>query len=91
MAKQSTTCTLSRSAKVKYNYAVGLPSFLLVFNINIWPNSAMLRVTNLQYLNDPDCDLSISPKVKCDGANELILMFNSDIQPTSIPLRETKI
>ncbi len=58
--------------------------FLMMVNINLWPNSAPLRDKMLQ--NPDDFDLSRSLKVKCDGAIGLpihgfLLMFNSNIGP----------
>ena len=43
--------------------------FLLMFNRNIWPNSAPLQDTRLRNLSDIDFDLSRSLKVKSDGGN----------------------
>ena len=42
---------LSRSMKVKYKGAIGLPvyGFLLMFNSNIGPNSALLQDIRLQH------------------------------------------
>ena len=47
----------------------GLPLyiFLLIFNSNIWPNSAPLQDIRLQNLSDLDFDLPRSLKVECDG------------------------
>ncbi len=68
---------LSRSLNVKCDDAIGLPIyiFLLMFNSNIWPNSAPLQDINLQNgsdleydqnVSDLEYDLSRSLKVKCD-------------------------
>ena len=61
----------SRSSKVKGDGDIGLPfyDFLLMFNRNIWPNSALLWDTSLRNLSDLEFDLSRSPKVKSNGAN----------------------
>ncbi len=58
---------LSRSLKVKCN-GIGLYiyAFLLMFNSNIWPNSASLQDIRLRNMSDLDFDLSRSLKVKCD-------------------------
>ncbi len=47
---------LSRSLKVKCESVIGLPiyAFLLMFNSNIWPNSAPLQDTRLRNLSDLD-------------------------------------
>ena len=45
--------------------------FLLIFNSNIWPNSAALRDINLWYLSDLDNDLSMSLNAKCDRVTGL--------------------
>ncbi len=60
---------LSRSLKVKCNRTNGLPIYasVLMFNSNMWPNSAPLQDIRLQNLSDLDFDLSRSLKVKCDG------------------------
>ncbi len=49
---------LSMSSKVKCDGVSGFPiyDFLLVFNSNIWPNSAPLRDMSLQSLGDLDFD-----------------------------------
>ena len=57
-----------------------------MFNRNIGPNKAPLRDIRLWRLSDLDFDLSMSRKVKCKGAIELLiygflLMFNSNIGP----------
>ncbi len=59
---------LSRSLKVKCDSVIGLPiyAFLLMFNSNIWPNSAPLQDIKLQNLSDLEFDLSMSLKVICD-------------------------
>ena len=51
---------LTRSLKVKCDSVIGLPiyGFLLLFNINIWPNSAPLQDISFQNLSDLDMDLS---------------------------------
>ncbi len=60
---------LSRSLKVKYDCGIGFPiyDFLLVYNSNIWLNSAALQDTKLRNLNDFEFDFSRSFKVKCGG------------------------
>ena len=60
---------LSGSPKVKYDVAIELPIyvFLLMFNSNIWPNSAPFQDIKLQNMRS-DLDLTFqSLKVKCDG------------------------
>ncbi len=54
---------------IKYDSVIGLPiyAFLLMFNRNIWPNSAPLQDVMLRNLSDLDFDLSRSLKVECDG------------------------
>ena len=49
----------------------------LMFNSNIWLNSAHLQDIKLQNLNDLDFDLSMSLKVKCNGAIGLAHMVYS--------------
>ena len=53
---------LSRSLKVKCDGVIGLPiyGFLLMFNSNIWPNSAPLLDISFQNLVDLDINLSRS-------------------------------
>ena len=83
---------LSMSLKVKCDGCFGLPifEFLLVFNSNIWPNSAALRDISLWNLSDIDIDLSFKvTEVKCNHTNGLpiyafLLMFNSNIWPTPL-------
>ena len=63
---------LSRSLKVKCDGGFGLPippvyDFLLVFNSNIWPNSAAVRDISLWCPSELDIDLSRSLRVKCDS------------------------
>ncbi len=55
-----------------------------MFNSNMYPILAPLRDISLQNLNDIDCGLSRSPKVKRDGVKALpiydfLLVFNSNI------------
>ncbi len=54
----------ARSLKVKHDGGNRLPiyDFLLVFNSNIWPNSATLRDIRVQNLSDLDIDLPNSPR-----------------------------
>ena len=77
---------LSRSLKVKSDGVIKLPlyTFLLMFNSNLWPNSAPLRNIRLENLSDIDFYLSMSLKVKLDNATELpiygfLLMVNNNI------------
>ena len=64
--------------------------------INILPTGCMFRSLTTQNPRDLDCDISLSLKVKCDGAIGLpiyhvygfILIFNSNIRPNSAPLRD---
>ncbi len=86
---------LSRSLKVKCDGVIGLAiyGFLLMVNINIWPNAAPLRDIRLQNPSDLDFDRSSSLKVKSDGIIRLtmygfLLMCNSNILPNSAPLRD---
>ena len=60
---------LSESLKVKCDGGICLPiyDFLLVFNSNIWHNSAPLQDISLWNLSDLDIDLSRSLRVKCDS------------------------
>ncbi len=63
--------------------------FLLV-NRKICHNSDASRDVRLLNLNDLDFNLSVSHKVKCDGAiglpiYDLLLMFNSNICSNSAP------
>ncbi len=59
---------LSRSLKVKSDViGLSLYAFLLMFNSNIWPNSAPLQDIRLYNLSDLGFDLSRSLKVKYDG------------------------
>ncbi len=57
-----------KSLKVKCDDVIGvsLYAFLLMFNSNIWPNSASLQDIRLRNLSDHNFDLSRSLKVKCD-------------------------
>ncbi len=50
---------LTRSLKVKCDYVIGLSlyAFLLMFNSNIWPNSALLQDIRLRNLSDLEFDL----------------------------------
>ncbi len=59
---------LLRSLKVKCDDVIGLPiyAFLLVFNSNIWPNSAPLQDIRLRNQSDLEFDLPRSLKVICD-------------------------
>ncbi len=75
----------SRSIKVSCDGVIGLPiyDFLMVFNFNIWPNSAPLQDIDLHNLSDLDIDLSRTLKVKCDCViglpiYALILMVNNN-------------
>ncbi len=78
---------LTRSLKVKWDGAVGLPIcayFLLVFNSTTWPNSAPLRDIRLQKLRDLDLfDISRPLKSNVIALLEfpyaLLLSFNSNI------------
>ncbi len=86
---------LSRKLKVKCDGGTGLPIYdsLLVFNSNIWPNSAALQDISVSNLSDIDIDLSRSLKAKCDSVIGLPidgfqLMFNSNLWPNSAPLRD---
>ena len=83
---------LSRSLKAKCEGAIVLPiyDFLLMFNSNIWPNTALLRDLRLQNFGDLDFDLSRSLKVKCNSAvglsiYEFLLMYTV-IVTTSLSL-----
>ncbi len=53
---------LSRSIKVKCDSVIGLSlyAFLLMFNNNLWPNSAPLRDIMLRNLSDIEFDHSRS-------------------------------
>ncbi len=64
---------LSRSLKVKCDSIMLLPlyAFLLMFNSNIWPNSAPFQDIRLRNLSDFEFDLSRSLKVKCDDVIRL--------------------
>ena len=70
--KSSVTSTLNfhRHLNVKCDGTIGFPihEFLLVFNSNIWPNSAPLQDIKLQNLCDLDFNLSRALKVKCNDA-----------------------
>ena len=69
------------------NVIVSLDSpyaFLLMFNSNIWPNSAL------------EFDLSRSLKIKCDGVIRLpvyafLSMINCSIRPNSVPLQDIRL
>ncbi len=64
----------SRSLKVKCDVIrISLFAFLLMFNSNIWPNSASLQDIRLQNLSDLQFDLSRLLKVKCDDAIGLVM------------------
>ncbi len=58
---------LSRLLKVKCDDVIGLSlyAYLLMFNSNIWPNSAPLQDIRLRNLSDLEFDLSRSLNVKC--------------------------
>ena len=82
---------------VKCKQAFGLPiyAFLVMFNSNIWPNSAPLRHIKLQNLSD--FDLSRSLWMKCDSVigppppppkYAFLLMFNINTWPNFAPLRD---
>ncbi len=77
-----------RALKVKCDDVIGLSlyAFLLMFNSNIWPNSAASQDVRLRNVIDLEFDLSRSLKIKCEGAIGLprygfLLMFNSNIGP----------
>ncbi len=60
---------------------LSIHAFLLMFNSNLWPNSAPLQDNGLQNQSDLEFGLSRSLKVKCDSAIGLpiyafLLMFN---------------
>ena len=59
---------LSRSLKINCDSVIGLPiyAFLLMFNRNIWPNSAPLQDIRFRNQSDLEFDLSRSLNVKCD-------------------------
>ena len=69
---------LSMSLKVKCDDVIGLPTytFLLMFNSNMWPNSAPLQDIRLRNLSDLVFDLAWSLKVKCDDVIGLIIMVS---------------
>ncbi len=71
---------LSRSLKVKCDSVIGLPiyAFLLMFNSNIWPNSALLQDIRLRNLSDLELDLSRLLKVKCDDVIGLAIRRTTD-------------
>ncbi len=71
-------------------------AFLLVFNSNIWRNSAPLWDIMLQNLSDLDFDLSMSLKVNCDGVIGLpifgfLLRFNCNIGLYYAHLRDKRL
>ncbi len=74
-------------------------SFPLRFTSKIWLILAHLRqnLLSLQNLSDLDFDLSMSLKVKSDGAVGLTphmpfpMVFNSNTWPNSAPLRDLKL
>ncbi len=57
---------LLRSLKVKCDSVIELPiyAFLLMFNSNIWPNSAPLQDIRLRNLSNLEFDLIIRPKLR---------------------------
>ncbi len=64
----------------------------LIFNSNIWPNSAPVQDIRLLNVGDLVCDLSKSLKVKSNGAVELpiygfLLMFNGKLWLPSWDIR----
>ena len=69
---------LSRSLKVKYDDVIGLSlyAFLLMFNSNMWPNSAPLQDMRLRNLSDLEFDLSTSLKVKCEFLEEMVTRYD---------------
>ncbi len=66
---------LSRSLKVICNDVTELPiyAFPLMFNSNLWPNSAPLQDIRLRNMSDLEFDLSRSLKVKCDALIGLVI------------------
>ena len=67
--------------------------FTLMFNSNIWLNSAPLQDIKLRNFNDPEFDLTRSLKVKCHGTTGLpiysfLLMFNGTIWLSSAPFQD---
>ncbi len=83
------------SINFKANSAIGLLTygFLLIFNSNIYSNSAPLRDISLQIALGLGFDFSRSLKVKCYSTNwlpmyGLLLMFNSNIWPNAAPVQD---
>ncbi len=66
---------LSSSIKVICDDVIGLPTyaFLLMFNSNLWPNSAPSQDIRLRNLSDLEFDLLRSLKVKCDDDIGLVI------------------
>ncbi len=65
---------------------------LLMFNSNLWPNSAPSQNIRARNLSDLDLDLIQSLKVKCDSVIGLpiyvfLLMFKNNIWPNSASLQ----
>ncbi len=90
---------LSWSIKVKSDGVIGLPiyGFLLMVS-NVGPNLAPLRDTRVWNPSDLNFDFSRNVEVKCDvGIGLAIYMYgllltvNSNIEPNSIPLRDTRL
>ncbi len=70
-----------------------LYAFLLMFNSNLWRNSAPLQDIRLRNLSDLEFDLSMSLNGKCDSVIGLLiyaflLMFNSNIWCISARLQD---
>ncbi len=90
---QHLTIDLPRSLNVKWDGSTRLPiyAFQLVFNSNIWPNSAALRDISPQSLSDRHMGLSMSLRSTVIAPMDspiyaFLLMIYSNIWPNSAPL-----
>ena len=89
---------LSKSLKLKCDSIIGISSYalLLMFNSNIWSNSAPLRDIGLRNLSDLEFHLSRSSKVKYNCVIGLpiyafLLTININISPNSAPLQDIRL
>ena len=79
--------------EVKCNHTNGLTiyAFQLMFNSNIWSNSAPLKDMRLRNLSDLDIELSRSLRsnviIQLASLHSLLL-FTNDIWPNAAPLRD---
>ncbi len=79
--------------EAKFDSVIGISiyDFILIFNSNIWPNSASLQ--DISFQSDLNIDLSRSLRsdviIPMDSSdNAFLLIIYSNIWPNSAPLRD---